>query len=120
MGTPSTFYTVGWYSLGPKPGEAGNTVIDGHVNNALGLSGVFEHLGDVNIGDAVQVSGADGQALMYIVTSVQEYPTNGAPLDTIFATQGRSQLMLITCDGEWVSADHSYDKRLVVTARLAL
>ena len=66
MGTPSTFYTVAWYSAGPKPGEPGNTVIDGHVNNALGLSGVFEHLGDVQIGDTIEVAGARrADALVY-------------------------------------------------------
>ena len=41
METPSTFTTVGWYELGVKPGDEGNAVMDGHVNNALTSSGAI-------------------------------------------------------------------------------
>jgi LPXTG-site transpeptidase (sortase) family protein len=118
MGTPQKFEDVAWYSLGAKPGEAGNAVIDGHVNNALTKAGVFEHLDSVKLGDKVTVADASGKALDYIVTNIQEYPTDTAPAASIFATTGPSQLVLITCDGDWVQSDHSFNKRLVVFAQL--
>jgi LPXTG-site transpeptidase (sortase) family protein len=118
MGTPNQFGDVAWYEPGQKPGEAGNTVIDGHVNNALTTAGVFEHLSQVNIGDKVVVADAQGKSLQYVVTEMNEYSTNDAPTQEIFSKTGPSQLVLITCDGVWSSKEHSFDKRLVVVARL--
>ena len=119
MGAPTQFGDVAWYALGPKPGAPGNAVIAGHVNNALTTAGVFEHLSQLKPGDSVSVSDASGQTLNYIVTQVQAYPADQAPTSTIFATGGPSQLVLITCDGDWVSSEHQFNERLVVYASLA-
>jgi LPXTG-site transpeptidase (sortase) family protein len=119
MATPASFNDVGWYSLGSKPGEAGNAVIAGHVNNALTKAGVFEHLSDVKVGDYVTVSDQSGKTLIYIVTETDQYPADQAPAASVFSPTGPSQLVLITCDGSWDASAHSYDKRFVVYARLS-
>jgi LPXTG-site transpeptidase (sortase) family protein len=119
MATPSTFYTVGWYSLGAKPGEQGNAVFAGHVNNALTTAGVFEHLDQISLGDSIMVSDAQGNTQKYIVSQINDYDRTAAPLNEIFALSGPSQVVLVTCDGDWDPKAHSYDKRLVVVARLA-
>lgn len=118
MANPSSFSTTGWYKFGGKPGGAGNAVIAGHVNNGLGLSGVFARLSDVPIGDSIFVSDGAGTTLTYIVNSKTQYLTADAPLEEIFRTTGPSQLVLITCEGDWDSKSRSYDKRLVVVAKL--
>lgn len=118
MGTPKNINDVGWYSLGAKPGGPGNAVMDGHVNNALSLPGVFAHLTEVKIGVYVTVMQKNGHALVYKVIKINTYPTYDAPTAEIFAETGPSQLVLITCEGDWVDQDHSFDKRLVVVARL--
>lgn len=118
MATPAKFDDVAWYGLGSKPGEPGNAVIAGHVNNALTTSGVFEHLGSVKLGDSVSVSDAGDHILTYQVTDIEEYAENSAPIAAIFATTGPSRLVLITCDGEWLSKDKTFSKRLVVFASL--
>jgi LPXTG-site transpeptidase (sortase) family protein len=118
MATPTKFEDVAWYSLGSKPGEAGNAVIAGHVNNALTKSGVFEHLASVKLGDSVSVNDGSGHVLSYKVTDIEEYPADTAPAASIFATTGPSQLVLITCDGDWVSQDKTFSNRLVVFASL--
>jgi len=118
MGTPTTWQNTAWYDLGPKPGQPGNAVIDGHVNNALTTAGVFEHLSQIGIGDQVIVSDASGHSLTYQVSEINEYPVNGAPTGAIFSTSGPSQVVLITCDGSWDASLHEFDKRLVVVARL--
>lgn len=117
MATPSTFYTVGWYKLGVKPGQEGNAVFAGHVNNALTTAGVFEHLGQISLGDSVEVFDKEGQKLTFIVEKIDDYPKDNAPLEGIFATKGPSRVVLITCDGDWDPKAHSFDKRLVVVAR---
>ena len=119
MGTPQDFKNVAWYALGAKPGEAGNAVFAGHVNNALTRSGVFENLAKVRTGDYVTVSDAQGKSLVYKVSDIASYPANEAPAASIFATSGPSQLVLITCDGDWVSAERTYEKRLVIFAKPA-
>jgi len=118
MGTPKNFTDVAWYALGPKPGQSGSAVIDGHVNNALTTAGVFQHLSQVHSGDVVSVSDSAGRTLQYHVVKVAQYDTNSAPVAEIFTTQGPSQLVLITCAGDWIASAHSFDKRLVVYAQL--
>ena len=118
LGTPHTFGDVAWYLLGPKPGDPGNAIIDGHVNNALTTAGVFEHLADLKAGDTIQVSDSTGHTLTYAVTHVEDYSDTNAPLQTIFSNSGPSQLILITCDGQWLNSAHSFNERLVVYASL--
>lgn len=118
MANPKGFSEVGWYKLGSKPGEAGNTVIAGHLNNALGLSGVFEKLNTLQVGSDIVVRG-EGRELHYTVTNIQTYDTDHAPASSIFSTSGPSGLVLITCDGAWNAGVKSYNKRLIVSARPA-
>ena len=118
MGTPSNFTDVAWYAAGSAPGQAGNAVIDGHVNNALTMAGVFQHLSQIALGDTITVVNASGTKMDFIVTNIEQYPVDSAPAASIFATSGPSQLVLITCDGIWVPSEKSFDKRLVVFASL--
>ena len=104
--------------IGAKPGAQGSAVFAGHVNNALLKSGVFERLSQIKNGDYITVEDSAGKALVYKVSSVEEYQPD-APTDALFATTGPSRLVLITCDGEWVPSARSYDKRLVVIAEPA-
>jgi LPXTG-site transpeptidase (sortase) family protein len=120
MGTPTKFGDVAWYAPGAKPGaQTGSAVFAGHVDNALTTAGVFEHLADVKAGDYVTVEDAQGKSVVYRVTSTHSYPANEAPLAQIFATAGPAQLVLITCAGTWVTSEHQFDQRLVVTANPA-
>lgn len=118
MGTPSTFGDVAWYAPGQAPGEPGNAVIDGHVDNALTTAGVFMHLSQIALGDTIEVLNASGTPMSFTVNNIEEYPVNSAPAASIFATTGPSQLVLITCDGTWVPSAKSFDQRLVVFASL--
>ncbi|MBC7836776.1 class F sortase [Acetobacteraceae bacterium] len=119
MAAPSNFTDISWYKPGVQPGAAGNAVFAGHLNSPiLARSGVFEHLGDIQIGDTVVVSNAEGRELTYIVSEMNEYTTELAPLTSIFKSRGPSQIVLVTCEGNWDPEKRSFDKRLVVTARL--
>jgi len=122
MGAPQNFTDVAWYALGSQPGASGNAVIAGHVNNALTTAGVFAHLSQIGLGAKIIVSDADGRTLSYTVISVQSYPADAETPsvdDSIFATSGPSQLVLITCGGDWVPDEHQFNERLVVFAALA-
>jgi len=119
MAVPTNYSDVGWYKYGPAPGESGSAVLAGHVNNGLGLSGVFEHLADLEIGDDIYVTRADGTEVHFVVSGSRAYPYDDAPEEVIFNPSGSIRLNLITCDGKWVKEDKTYDQRLVVFTKLA-
>lgn len=119
MATPARLADVAWYSLGSKPGAKGNAVFAGHVNNAVGFPGVFSRLSELEVGDPIIVEGSHGERLQYEVVHTAVYPADQAPKEEIFKTTGTSQLVLITCEGEWDTVARTYDERLVVVARLA-
>lgn len=118
MATPTHLANVGWYGAGVQPGNPGNAVIAGHVNNGLGLDGVFAHLNKVQMGDDVLVTGSDGKILHFKVSSIQTY-SRDIPSGTVFnSPDQKPRVVLITCQGEWIPSDKTYSERLVVFADL--
>lgn len=109
---------VGWYDLGPHPGDTGSAVIDGHLDRPGGYPAVFWRLRDIHVGDAVLVTNAGGGTLHFRVTRIAYYSPNQAPLQDIFGNQGGRYLNLITCAGDWIPSQHQTTLRLVVYTTL--
>lgn len=118
MGVPTNFTDVAWYKDGTSPGQPGSAVIDGHVDNGLGLDGVFKHLAQIQVGDSVYVKTKGGTELHFVVTDIQNYPYDAVPDEKIFNAQDGQHLNLITCEGAWVAGQKTYDHRLVVYTTL--
>lgn len=118
MGTPTNFTDVAWYGYGVAPGSPGEAVIDGHVNNGLGLAGVFTNLDDIKNNDDIFVVEKDGTKLHFVVTNITSYGYENIPMQNILSSSGAPRLALITCEGNWISGQKTYDQRLVVTATL--
>lgn len=118
MAVPTNFKDVGWYKLGVKPGEKGNAVIAGHLDNALGLAGVFKKLQTLQQGDIIKVKNEDGKILQFKVSSTKTYAYNDNNTSEVFTGTGNSRLALITCGGTWIQSEKSYDKRIAVFADL--
>jgi LPXTG-site transpeptidase (sortase) family protein len=112
---PGDFEVVGWYEDGPEPGEAGATVVAGHVDSYEGPA-VFYRLRELVAGDQVQVIGADGVAVTYTVNRVGQYPKDGFPTDEVYSASSNSTLRLITCGGDFDRAERSYKDNVVVYA----
>ena len=117
VAAPSSPMSVGWYRLGEQPGDPGSALFDGHLDWAGG-HGVFWNLRMLNRGDRVSVL-RGGRRFDFAVTAARRYAFNQPPPATLFARSGPSTLALITCDGAWDGARHSYLQRLVVEAALA-
>jgi sortase (surface protein transpeptidase) len=119
IGTPSTFETVAWYEYGADPGEVGTAIIDGHVNNGLGLPGVFANLATIGTGADIYVSDQNGRVLHFSVesTSTADYTDR---LDRVPALNQvhEPELALITCEGTWVQSKKTYDQRIIILAKL--
>ncbi len=118
MASPSNFTDVAWYRYGTVPGQVGSAVIDGHVDNGLGLAGVFKHLSDIQIGDDVYVLMQSGVSRHFVVADIESYDYRSAPVDEIFNRADTQRLNLVTCEGAWVQGDKTYDHRLVVYTEL--
>ncbi len=120
MATPtqSPWDDVGWYNRGPRPGEKGSAVIDGHLDRPGGDPAVFWSLRNLHPGDMVMVVDTRGETLRFQVTRVAAYPPNEAPLQEIFENTGGKYLNLITCAGDWIPSEHQTALRLVVYTTL--
>ena len=117
MAVPEDGETVGWYKLGAKPGGMGNAVIAGHVDDYAGPA-VFFHLKNLQIGDEVMVEGANGETLTFLVTRLESYPYDNAPLREIFGPSSERRLNLITCTGTYNRSTQTHAERLVVYTEL--
>ncbi len=119
IGVPNNFTDVAWYKYGTIPGFNGDAVIDGHVDNAVSLPGVFKHLSNIQAGDDIYIETASSTQYDFKVTDVETYPATGVPMSQILSKTGDAYLTLITCDGIWVQSQRQYNGRLVVYAQLA-
>ena len=120
LGTPSQspWVDTGWYSNGPRPGEMGSAVIDGHLDRPGGYPAVFWFLRQLHPGNTVQVRESNGKTLHFRVTDVESYAPNDAPLQRIFGNNGGKFLNLITCAGDWIPSQHQTTLRLVIYTKL--
>jgi hypothetical protein len=103
----------GWFRLGPSPGQIGSAVILGHVDSHQG-PGVFFGLRTLHPGDQVEVTLADGAVATFAVTAVVQYAKDQFPGRQVYASQGRSELQLVTCGGTFDTRTGHYLSNLDV------
>jgi LPXTG-site transpeptidase (sortase) family protein len=105
---------TGWYNAGPRPGENGSAVIDGHFDLENNPRGVFFDLNKLQAGDKLSVEDETGTTITFVVRESRKYDPN-ADASTVFrSSDGKAHLNLITCSGVWDTAQQSYSNRLVV------
>lgn len=116
MEIPEDPAVVGWYPLGPAPGEVGPAILTGHVNYD-GHAGVFARLHEMKAGDQISVPRADGTTAAFVVYAVDQHAKDQFPTEKVYGNRPDPELVLITCGGELDG--HSYRDNIVVSARLA-
>jgi sortase A len=115
MDVPDNLWTSAWWAAGPRPGQVGNAVIAGH--RGVGTPALFSHLERMQPGDWIYVSDGAGNELIYVVTRVASLDLSTSTRHAVFGTGPTSQLVLITCFGDYIASARTYDHRLVVFAR---
>ncbi|WP_328582969.1 sortase domain-containing protein [Streptomyces sp. NBC_00370] len=119
---------VGWYALGPRPGQRGPAVLVGHRDapaneyehgkriggNHL-RKGVFAKIGRLHDGARIEAELGDGRRLPFRVTSVETYRTRRFPTARVYGPVDQPQLRLITCGGV-IDAQGHWDSNVVVSA----
>jgi len=107
---------VGWYELGPSPGQPGSAVLAAHVDYA-GQRGAFFDLRSVAPGAEVLVEG-DGTSRRFIVSSREQVAKDAVRLERYFTAQGPARITLITCGGVFDRGVGHYRDNVILTADL--
>ncbi|GAP80484.1 MULTISPECIES: class F sortase [Brachybacterium] len=105
-----------WFEGSPTPGEAGPSVIEGHVTWG-GDPSVFFELGALAPGDRVEVDREDGTTATFEVYDSARYPKDEFPTVAVYGRTDGPELRLITCAGDLDEDGHHLDNT-VVFARL--
>ncbi len=111
--------TVGWWSGGAEPGEAGAALLVGHVDTAS-RPAVFYGLSSAKPGGKVRVVRADGQVAEFTIEDVRVHERAGFDPDRAYGRRiaGRAELRLVTCGGTYDKVAKQYSANVVVSAYL--
>lgn len=118
IAVPTNINLAGWYVEALSPGQAGLSIIDGHLDGYK-HDGIFINLAKLKTDDAFSVEQGSGKILNYKVKSVQTMPTSEAN-SKLFNQDPtiKSQLNLITCGGKFDESKKQYPNRVIVVAEL--
>jgi len=115
LGVPIGPLNAGWYKAGPRPGELGNSVIDGHFGFWKdGTATVFNELPKVKKGDKLIIKDKTGQTVTFIVSGFGIYDPAQDSTSIFKAGDRQAHLNLITCNGIWIPSQKTYSNRLIV------
>jgi LPXTG-site transpeptidase (sortase) family protein len=104
-----------WFSLSPRPGASGSSVIDGHIGWWKdGAAAVFNSLYKLRKGDRLYTVDGQGVTTTFVVRGSRKYNPNANASGVFDSADGKVHLNLITCDGTWNSTQKNYPDRLVV------
>jgi len=116
MDVPKEIIHAAWFNLGPRPGDFGSAVIDGHFGWKEGRSAVFDNLNKLKIGDKIYIEEEDGVIISFTVRELKTYSDKENAYNVFNSSDNKAHLNLITCGGVWNKASKSYSNRIVVFA----
>lgn len=114
MGAPQDPAKVGWFNLGPRPGDIGNAVIDGHFGWKNNIPAIFDNIDTLRKGDYLYVVDTTGATTTFVVRELRIYAETAGAEDVFHSTDEKVHLNLITCEGVWNAVSKSYSGRLVI------
>ena len=116
MAAPKDPADVGWYNLGPRPGEIGSAVIDGHFGWKNNTPAVFDNIDTLRKGDKIYMEDGNGTIITFVVREIRTYDPTAEASEVFDSSDEKAHLNLITCEGVWDAVSKSYSGRLVVFA----
>lgn len=116
MGVPISPTNAAWFQEGPRPGDKGSAVIDGHFGfwEESGVPTVFNNLFELRKGDKLLIEDEKGAVITFIVSELQIYDDSQNASEVFVSNDGKAHLNLITCEGIWNRTLQSFPRRLVV------
>lgn len=117
VSAPSNVNFAGWYVNSVVPGEAGLSIVDGHVSGRYS-DGIFADLHQLKPGDTFEIEFGNLSRISFEVHEKRQLAaTDAAGLLFERNTQITSQLNLITCGGEYDPSTETFEERLIVVAK---
>ena len=113
VAVPTNTRQVGWFRLGPTPGQLGASVLLGHVDSYRGPA-VFFRLNLVKVGAIIKVTLGSKAVLKFRVVKVATYLRRAFPSKLVYSAHGVRELNLVTCGGAFNRAVRSYVANVVV------
>jgi len=116
---PVDYDKVGWFTGGNYPGDPSGPpgLLAGHVDDYTGPA-VFSELTKLVAGDEVHVIRADNTVAIFVVAVTAQYPKSEFPAAELYAPVPGSEIILITCTGDFNENARSYADNFVVRAQL--
>ncbi|MDO8591830.1 MAG: class F sortase [bacterium] len=114
MDVPKNPANAAWYNRGPRPGEKGSSVIDGHYGYKGNVPAVFDNLSKLQKGDKLYVRDVNGMTNTFVVRVSRNYDPKADASGVFLSSDGKAHLNLITCEGVWDKTKNSFSSRLVV------
>lgn len=111
---PKSSINAAWYNLSPRPGEIGNSIIDGHSGWKNGTQSVFDNLYKIKKGDKIYVEDEKGMINVFIVRDFKPYGPKDDVSVVFNSNDDRAHLNLITCVAAWDVKQKSLNDRFVV------
>lgn len=123
LDTPMNIFDIGWHQESALPGEGGGALLMGGHNGGPTKDGVFKKLPDLKTGSSIVIERGDGKKLTYRTQRVEvvslESLNNGGMKELTKSIDPSAQgLNIISCTGNWIPAQKTYDQRVVVQAAL--
>ena len=130
MTIPADIHTVGWYngtdSTGgttisaptPWPGQPGVSVLAGHIDWAGEGPGALYYIGQLVVGDPIEVIGSNRQTTYWRVSEPPITISKAALPADLFSNSGPPKLALVTCGGPFDAATRHYLDNVVVWTTL--
>ena len=115
---PSTWDLAGWYQNSAKPGEKGNVIIDGHYDTSEATPAAFWGLKNVNVNYTVTLQDEIRREFSYVVVDSFYVDITDPQGTLVFEETNDAELTLVTCGGVWDESVGTYNKRLVIKAKL--
>lgn len=122
VGAPTNIDRAAWYNGSSSlRDKAGSSIIVGHKGNDR-LTGVFHRIEKLQSGSEIQVTMGNGDVLSYSVEYVEVVDASSLDMGKYLSYLGNTNatLYLISCEGEYNHATHSYPKRAIVKAARVL
>src|SRR3990172_2454318 len=112
---------VAWYNFSAKPGTGSNAVFAGHVT--WNGRAVFYDLQTLQPGDVIELVGAEGTRLTYVVSTNFAVDPNDPDSLQVMQPTSTDVITLITCGGTFFESDDpvaggDYTLRVIVRAEL--
>lgn len=103
---------AGWFDEGPRPGEAGRSVIIGHLDSQDG-PGLFALLPGAKPGTEIEITDEARVRHRFEVVGKAQVPKATFPSAAVYGPSSRPVLVLITCGGPYTPGVGYRDNVLV-------